>query len=131
MTAQEREVESTVRDLLRAASAGDADAVADLVSNDLLLYKVGRVRGRSDMLAAVHEFATLGGSAHYELSEMVTRIDGRLAVMTFRSRAEIELPGEATRRPRWLESVVLQRTDRWRIIFYHSTDEVEAEPRRG
>lgn len=116
-------VEAVLRALLAAGGRGDAAAIRSLVTDDLLLYKVGRVRGLADMLAGVEGFAAAGGAAGYALSDVVTRVDGTLAIMTFRSRAEIRLPGEPVRHGDWLESVHFRHDgERWRIGFYHSTD---------
>lgn len=125
--ADERQaVEAVLHGLLRAAGDGDLAAVEDALMPDVVLFKVGYVRGRADLLANVCDFTARRGTARYTLSDMVTRVDGALATIRFRSAAEIALPGGPARHPRWLESVELVRTDRWRISFYHSTDEVIA-----
>lgn len=123
---EERAVEAVIHDLLRAAGEGDLATIEASLADDLLLFKVGHVRRRADLLASVRDFTARGGSARYALSDIVTRVDGNLATIRFRSAAEIALPGEPVRCPRWLESVELERTDRWRIIFYHSTEEAAA-----
>ena len=126
-TATEGEtIEAVIRELLRAAGEGDLATVEASLADDLVLFKVGHVRGREDLLTAVRDFTAHGGTAHYELSDVVTRVEGRLATIRFRSNAEIALPGEPVRRPRWLESVELVRTDRWRVTFYHSTEEASS-----
>ncbi|HET8613606.1 MAG TPA: nuclear transport factor 2 family protein [Sphingomonas sp.] len=121
-----RNVEAVIRNLLRAAGEGDLATVEESLADDLVLFKVGHVRGRADLLGAVRDFTARGGSARYALSGVTTRVEGDLATVRFRSAAEIAIPGEPLRRPRWLESVELVRTDRWRISFYHSTEEASA-----
>jgi ketosteroid isomerase-like protein len=120
-------VESVLHALVDAAGRGDADMIDSLITEDLLLYKVGHVRGREDMLAAVRDFARRGGSAEYRFSDIVTRVDGDLATMTFRTSVTILEPGAAPRQACWLESAVLTRGDSWRIAFYHSTDDFTPE----
>lgn len=123
MTSAEAEIDFAFRSFFAAASSGDAVAVDALVDPALLLFKVGRVLHRTDMLAAVADFAIRACSAHYEFDDVRIRVDGRLATVTCRTRAEIRCPGEPSRVASWLESAILERTDRWRIVFYHSTDE--------
>ncbi len=119
-------IESLLQALVEAAGRGDAETIESLIADDLLLYKVGHIRGREDMLAAVRDFARAGGAADYCFSDMVTRVDGDLATITFRTHAKIALPDAPVREAWWLESVILTRTDRWRIAFYHSTDDLDA-----
>jgi len=119
------EVEGVVRGLFTAAEAGDLDGVRACLTDDLLLFKVGRIKGLSDLTTAVSSFVDLGGRARYTLYELVTHVGGDVAAVSYRSRALIELPNTPPRHARWLESAVLVRTDRWRIAFFHSTDEVD------
>ena len=119
----EQAVEAVIRDLLRSAGEGDIAAVEASLADEIVLFKVGHIRDRDFLLASVRDFAARGGSARYELSDVAVCVVGDLATIRFRSAAVITLPGEAERTPRWLESVELTRTDRWRISFYHSTAE--------
>ena len=118
-------VEAVLRGMFIAAEAGDADGVRACLTDDLLLFKVGRVKGLLDLTTAVRTFIDAGGRAQYTLSDLVTHVGGDVAAVSYRSRAAIELPNTPPRYAKWLESAVLVRTDRWRIVFFHSTDELD------
>ena len=121
------EVEGVLLDLFEAGQRGDVDAVRAGHADDLLLYKSGREKHRTDLLAAIEAVDWNGEikpRIQYWLSDLVTRVDGDLATITYRNRAELKFPDGREDSPRWLENAILERTDRWRIVFLHSSYEV-------
>ncbi len=120
-TQEAKAVEAVLHDMLAAAGNGDVEGVRRCVSEDLLLYKVGREKGIGALLDAVRSFPDVGDYYCPHLSDMVTRVDGDLATITYRNRSELRFKDGTTKEPIWLESAILQRSDRWRIVFHHST----------
>ena len=117
--AEKQDVEKVIRDFYDAASTQNFQGIRDLCTDDYILFESGQVMNVEDFINFITPFK--GATMTYNLEDVKINVEGSVAWMRMRSKAEMTM-GEQVMNHEWLESAVLKKQEGiWKITFYHST----------
>jgi ketosteroid isomerase-like protein len=118
--ADDAQVVESVRDFYAALTTDDLQRFHSVVTPDFYAFD-GAKRFDADALMSLIKTLHQSGNVYvWTVNDPEAHISGNFAWITYVNRGSVT-NASGMRNRTWLESAVLEKSDRWRIRFFHST----------